>query len=537
MNSDGSFSYTHDGSETLTDSFTYQVDDNLGRADTAIVTLTVRPINDDPLASDDAFVVTEDGTLNVAAPGVTQNDTDPEGDSLTVRLLLGPSRGALVLNADGSFQYAHNGSATTTDQFTYEVDDNRGGTDTATVRLTIPSSNRDPVAADDEFVVTEGGTLNVAAPGVKQNDTDPEDDPLTVRLVQGPSQGELVLNSDGSFQYTHDGSETTSDQFSYAVDDGQGGSDTATVRLTILPNNDRPVAEPDRYSVNSGATLDIAAPGLLENDADAESNDLSAILVEDVKSGTLTLNADGSFSYQNNGGQQDSFRYLASDGSLASIAVTVTIDVIAVSVPGDFNDDGSVTAADIDLLCGAINTSPANLEFDLSSDGIVDLDDMDLLIFEILNTSYGDANLDGAFDSSDLVTAFQAGEYEDGVAGNSTWAEGDWNCDGEFTTTDLVLGFQTGDYENGASPAIKRVIASDIAAATAADALVSFNFNSNATEESSVPASPVPAPGANPEVDMQSRDLIFADDDASFVAQSPVAGVADELLETLDLNG
>ena len=59
----------------------------------------------------------------------------------------------------------------------------------------------------------------------------------------------------------------------------------------------------------------------------------------------------------------------------------------------------------------------------------------------------GDANQDGRFDSNDLVQVFQAGEYEDDIAGNSTWEEGDWNGDGDCDSNDLVLAFQTGLYE------------------------------------------------------------------------------------------
>jgi hypothetical protein len=75
------------------------------------------------------------------------------------------------------------------------------------------------------------------------------------------------------------------------------------------------------------------------------------------------------------------------------------------------------------------------------------------MVTGILRTSYGDSNLDRLFNSSDLVKVFQAGKYEDGVAGNAGWAEGDWNGDGDFTTADLVLAFQSGGYVAGASRA------------------------------------------------------------------------------------
>ncbi|MEZ6119495.1 MAG: serine hydrolase [Pirellulaceae bacterium] len=116
-------------------------------------------------------------------------------------------------------------------------------------------------------------------------------------------------------------------------------------------------------------------------------------------------------------------------------------------VRGDFNGDRKVNAADIDLLCSAINSPRADVnKFNLNRDRVVDANDMDVLVHDILRTRYGDANLDGVVDSSDLVQIFRAGEYEDRAVGNSTWAEGDFDCDGEFTTSDLVKLFADGGY-------------------------------------------------------------------------------------------
>ena len=89
---------------------------------------------------------------------------------------------------------------------------------------------------------------------------------------------------------------------------------------------------------------------------------------------------------------------------------------------------------------------------------------MATLIVDILNTTFGDSNLDGIFNSTDLVQVFRAGENEDGIDGNSTWAEGDWNCDGDFGTADLVIAFQRGGYSPLARPATMQQINNDRAA-------------------------------------------------------------------------
>jgi hypothetical protein len=118
------------------------------------------------------------------------------------------------------------------------------------------------------------------------------------------------------------------------------------------------------------------------------------------------------------------------------------------SVSGDLNGDSEVNAADIDRLCQAINQ--ADSAFDLNNSGRTDLADLSFFVQDVLGTNVGDANVDRVFDSSDLVAVFQAGEYEDDIASNSTWSEGDWNCDGEFNTSDLVAAFQSGAYVGGA---------------------------------------------------------------------------------------
>lgn len=113
---------------------------------------------------------------------------------------------------------------------------------------------------------------------------------------------------------------------------------------------------------------------------------------------------------------------------------------------GDFNHDGNVDAMDIDLLGAAIRSFSSDLMFDLSGDNQVDLRDLVVMVKEVLETDFGNANLDQQFDSGDLVDVFMAGEYEDGIEDNSGWAEGDWNGDGDFDTSDLVFAFSDGQY-------------------------------------------------------------------------------------------
>ncbi len=122
------------------------------------------------------------------------------------------------------------------------------------------------------------------------------------------------------------------------------------------------------------------------------------------------------------------------------------------SASGDVSDDRVVDAMDIDLVAAAIRDDLQDSRFDLTRDGSIDDADRRYLIETIFDTSAGDSNLDGRFDSGDLVSVFQAGKYEDGVPGNAGWAEGDWNGDGDFDSGDLVSAFQAGKYVAAARP-------------------------------------------------------------------------------------
>ena len=113
---------------------------------------------------------------------------------------------------------------------------------------------------------------------------------------------------------------------------------------------------------------------------------------------------------------------------------------------GDFSGDGQLDVRDVDLLWAQLRAAVDDPAFDLTGDQRVNEQDRDRMIESILGTSYGDADLNRRFDSSDFVLVFRAGEYEDAIAGNSTWETGDWNADGDFTTADLVLAFQSGMY-------------------------------------------------------------------------------------------
>jgi VCBS repeat-containing protein len=137
LNADGSFSYTPNQDFAGVDTFTYLANDGVLISGIATVTITVTQVNDAPVAFNDEYSVAEDAVLTIAAPGVLANDTDAEGDALTVVLVTDVLNGTLDFNADGSFTYTPDANFFGTDTFTYLVTDGTGESNAATVTITV----------------------------------------------------------------------------------------------------------------------------------------------------------------------------------------------------------------------------------------------------------------------------------------------------------------------------------------------------------------------------------------------------------------
>jgi uncharacterized membrane protein len=133
------------------------------------------------------------------------------------------------------------------------------------------------------------------------------------------------------------------------------------------------------------------------------------------------------------------------------------IAVLADIPQGDFDWSRGLDVRDIDLLTEMTRVVSPNDTFDLNNDAVVDELDRRFWVHDLARTWFGDANLDGVFNSTDLVDVFQAGQYEDAQAGNSTWSTGDWNEDGVFGSGDLVAALQDGGYEQGPRATVSAV--------------------------------------------------------------------------------
>ena len=337
LNPNGSFTYTPNANYNGTDTFTYRANDGTVDSNIATVTITITPVNDPPVAVNDAYTTAEDTPLTIAAPGVLANDTDADGNPLTVTLVGTPANGTVTLNPNGSFTYTPNANFNGTDTFTYRANDGTVDSNIATVTITITPVNDAPVAVNDAYSTAEDTPLTIGAPGVLANDSDPDGNPLTVTLVGAPANGAVTLNPNGSFTYTPNANYNGTDTFTYRANDGTVNSNIATVTITITPVNDPPIAIDDSYTTAQDTTLVIAAPGIANNDSDPDGDPLTVTPATTPAHGTVAVNPNGSFTYTPTAGYSgtDSFTYSITDGQggLATAIVHLTITPAGIVQP------------------------------------------------------------------------------------------------------------------------------------------------------------------------------------------------------------
>jgi hypothetical protein len=340
-NPDGTIDYTPDPDYDGLDSFDYQVCDIGGLCDTATVTITVSAVNDAPVAADDGATTTVDQPVDI---DVVTNDTDVDGDTLSVTGVTQGAHGGVTINPDGTVRYTPDPGSSGSDSFTYTVCDPSAACDTATVDVTITNTNLPPTANDD----TAAGAWGVPiAIDELANDSDADGtlDPTTVSVTGNPGHGTVTLQPDGSFSYVADDGYVGADSFDYQVcDDGSPLlCDTATVSITVSANLG-PDAQDDTATLteDTSTTIDVLA-----NDSDPEAGALTVTVAGPAGHGTVTINGAGTIDYTLDPDYDgpDSFTYTVCDPSDNCSMATVTVTVTAVNDAPVANDDSTTVQA------------------------------------------------------------------------------------------------------------------------------------------------------------------------------------------------
>lgn len=326
----GSVTYTPAAGFVGTDTFTYTLSDGLGATSTATVTVFVgqraTPPNGAPTVNPD--VVSTPGAA--VAIAVLANDTDPDGDPLTLIGVSQPANGTAAIGAGGVVIYTPNGGFVGTDTFTYAAGDGSGGIGMATVTVIVgppqnPGPNGAPVANPDTITTTPGVSVTT---DVTANDTDPDGDQPFVIGISQPPNGTVTLNPNGTVIFTPAPGATGTSQFVYTASDGHGGTSAGTVTVTIVGGggNRAPTVNPDIAATSGTTPVTIA---VLANDTDPDGNPLTISGVTQPASGTVTVNGNNTLTYTPAGGFVGTvtFGYTASDGAGGSGSATVTVTV------------------------------------------------------------------------------------------------------------------------------------------------------------------------------------------------------------------
>ncbi|MEZ6119718.1 MAG: cadherin-like domain-containing protein [Pirellulaceae bacterium] len=388
----GRVHYNHDGSETTLDSFAFQVDDGVGTSTSASFAISIVPVNDEQvIAVNSVASVVEGATNNVLSAALLETtDVDNSAANLTYTITANPAQGTLVRSgvvlavsdsftqADidaGLITYDHSGSEATVDSFDFVVDDGVGLVSSGTFVWSIVPVNDVPVItaieagsllytendgavavtsilslADADDVLLAGARIQIVS-----NYTGSQDSLLFVNQsgiagAWNATSGELTLSGSASLaeyanaiqsvRYVND-SETPNTAvrtIRITVNDGHADALSVTRDILIDSVNDLPQAAADRYLLGASlSTIYIdAADGLLANDTDLDGESLRAILVTPPLIGNLTLQADGSFSYDALPGFTGSisFEYAVSDATTQSSSTVVTLEIQGAQTPG-----------------------------------------------------------------------------------------------------------------------------------------------------------------------------------------------------------
>ena len=368
--------YAPTGDYNGPDGFTFTVSDGTATSDPAAISITVVPVNDAPVAVNDGslgspFVTVAEDSGASAAILAQANDSDVDSDPLTITAATSPNGTVAIISSGTALSFTpvlnFNGATT----ISYTISDGQGGTASATAFVTVTPVNDAPVAVNDGSLgspfatVAEDSGASAAIP-VLGNDSDLDSDPLTITAASSSNGTVAIVPGGTALSFTPTLNFNGAATISYTISDGQGGTASATVFMTVTPVNDAPVAVNDGSAGSSFATVAedsgaTAAIPVLANDSDLDSDPLT-ITAASSSNGTVAIVPGGtalSFTPALNFNGVATISYTISDGQGGTASATVFVRVTPVddapmanTQSVTVNEDGSVvitlTGSDID---------------------------------------------------------------------------------------------------------------------------------------------------------------------------------------------
>ena len=264
VNPDGTFTYIPNAGFSGPDSFVYQVSDGNGGFATATAFIDVSEAVTGPLdAVDDMVTTNEEMLINIA---VQNNDNLPFTGAFNIQSTTPPGNGSITVLPNGTIDYTPNPNFFGMDTFTYTLADASGRTSTATVTVTVLNVQDPPVANADSGSTPEDTTLpNI---NILSNDSDPDNDTLTVTTAVA-ANGTVVINADGSIDYTPNPNFNGIDTVNYTISDGNGGTASSTVQINVVPVSDPPTSADRTVGINEDSSRAFVASDFAFADPDA----------------------------------------------------------------------------------------------------------------------------------------------------------------------------------------------------------------------------------------------------------------------------
>lgn len=335
----GALEYTPAADNTANTSLSYVVSDG-ALTDTGEVAIAIDAVNDAPVAVDDSATTAED---TVVVVDVLANDTDVDGDTLTIGSATIVSGGGSVAVNNGLVEYTPTANSAAGATLSYVVSDGTL-TDTGNVSITVTAVNDAPITVADSSTTAEDTAVVI---DVLANDSDPEGDTLTLASATVESGAGGVVVNNGLLEYTPATDDTAGATLSYLVSDGELTA-TGSVSVDITPVNDAPVASDDNSTTEEDTTVVV---DVLANDSDVDGDTLTLTSAA-ITSGTGNVVVNNNaleYTPAANASGNTTLSYVVSDGALtdtASVSIAVTaVNDAPVAVP-----DSATTAEDTPVL-------------------------------------------------------------------------------------------------------------------------------------------------------------------------------------------
>lgn len=323
--------YTPDKDFDFSDRFTFKVNDGTTDSNDAIVSITITPIDDPPTAIDDNVTTQEETPVFITLSG-----SDPDGDQLTYSIVEGPSHGSLS-GTEPNMTYTPEANFSGQDSLTFKVNDGVKDSVYATISINVTSVNDPPTANNKSVTVQEDTPTPITLVG-----SDPEEDPLTYIIVEGPSHGSLS-GTGPNLTYSPDKDFDWSDRFTFKVNDGTIDSDAAVVSITITPANDPPIAQDGSVTTDEEKPVSITLTGI-----DPDKDPLTYTIIEDPSHGSLSgTEPNMIYTPETDFSGEDKLTFKVNDGMIDSVVATMSITVNSMNDLPIAKDDDAKTEEDV----------------------------------------------------------------------------------------------------------------------------------------------------------------------------------------------